>query len=65
MNNITIPKKAMDIALRKGSNYQQIENNIEKFADVMQEHYPHLSRNECYNIKLIFIKRYFIKTFKS
>lgn len=52
MNNITIPKKAMNIALRKGLNYKQIENNIEKFADVMQDHYPHLSRNECYDIKL-------------
>ena len=50
MNNITIPKKAMDIAMTRGLNSTQIENRIEKFANVMQEYYPHLSRNECYKI---------------
>jgi len=50
MNNITIPEKAMNIALKHGSNPEQIQNNINKFVDIMQEYYPYLSRNECCKI---------------
>lgn len=46
MSKITIPKEAMKYATRLASNDREFNRNSDKFADIMHQHYPHLSRYE-------------------
>jgi len=46
MSKITIPKEAMKYATRLSSNDKEFYINSNKFADIMHQHYPHLSRHK-------------------
>jgi hypothetical protein len=46
MSKITIPKEAMKYATRLSSNDKEFYKNSNKFAEIMHQHYPHLSRHE-------------------
>lgn len=46
MSKIIIPKEAMDYATRLSLSDREFYRNSDKFAEIMHEHYPHLSRHE-------------------
>ena len=51
MSKITIPKEAMKYATQLSFNDREFYKNSDKFAEIMHQHYPHLSRHEIDEIK--------------